>query len=258
MGRRLWIPLVVCVVALAAASVAVAELSQSGNLRISFDGGFSPQALPRDRAVPVTVHVEGRISTTDGSHPPPVKRLEIELNRSGRIDSRGLPRCSGPALQSTSSEAALERCRDALVGRGNFRADLEFGGEPLPASGPILAFNSQLHGRPALLLHLFISAPARLTFILPLTISHQARGQFGTVLSARVPKLAGGLGSVTQISLDIGRTWNFEGRRHGYISAACAAPAGFPGAIFPFARASFVFAGARTLDTTLTRDCRVR
>ncbi|HEX2707878.1 MAG TPA: hypothetical protein VHM66_07725 [Solirubrobacterales bacterium] len=98
------------------AGVARGELSQKGERRISFDGGFTPRSLPRDRPAPVTVSIEGSIGTTDGTHPPALRRLEIALNRNGRLSTRGLPACTSPLLQSTSTEAALERCRPALVG----------------------------------------------------------------------------------------------------------------------------------------------
>jgi hypothetical protein len=258
MPRRAVIPILLCVIALGGAAVAGAELSQSGNLRIAFDGGFAPRSLPRHRAVPVTVRVEGSIATTDGTHPPPLKRLVIELNRAGRLESRGLPVCSSPLLQSTSTENALRRCRPALVGRGAFRADLAFEQSGFPAKGTILAFNARDRGRPALLLHLYGTVPVRATLVLPLTISRRAKGDFGTVLSANIPKLAGGFGSVTEIELRIGREYTYRGRRRGYLSASCAAPAGFPGAVFSFLRGNFIFAGGRTLRTTLTRDCRVR
>jgi hypothetical protein len=258
MPRRLVIPILLCAAALGAAAGARAELSQSGNLRISFDGGFAPQSLPRDRPVPVTIRIEGSIATTDGTHPPALKRLEIELNRVGRLRSDGLPACSSPVLQSTSTETALARCGRALVGRGSFRADLAFEQSGFPAHGTILAFNAMHGGRPALLLHLYGTVPVRATFVLPLTISHLDKGQFGTLLSAEVPKLAGGFGSITEIELKIGREYTYRGRRRGYVSASCAAPTGFPGAVFPFARGNFTFAGGRTLRTTLTRDCRVR
>ena len=64
------------------------ELSQSGNLRISFSGDFSPHSLPRDRHAPISVHVKGAIETTDGSHPPPARRVEIALNRNGKLTTR--------------------------------------------------------------------------------------------------------------------------------------------------------------------------
>jgi hypothetical protein len=93
--------------------------------------------------------------------------------------------------------------------------------------------------------------------VVPLALTRH-EGQFGTVLSANVPVLAGGFVSVTELQLRIGRRYGFERAPHSYLSAACAAPAGFPGAVFPFARGNFTFAGGRTLHTVLTRDCKVR
>jgi len=259
MHSRLLIAIIAVLGVLLGAGLAQAELSQDGNLRISFKGGFAPHSLPRDRPAPVTVDLQGAISTTDGSHPPALRRIEIALNRNGRLSTAGLPPCSAGALQSTSTATALQRCRPSLVGRGGFKADVQFPGtELVPASGTMLAFFGQKNGRPALVLHLYATAPVQTTFILPLTISNRAKGQFGTILSARIPTLAGGLGSVTEIDLTIGRTYTYRGQRRGFISASCAAPAGFPGAIFPLARGSFHFADGKRIDTTLTRDCRVR
>lgn len=231
---------------------------QVDNVRIFFDGGFAPHSLPRDRLAPVTVSVEGSISTTDGSHPPPVRRLEIALNRNGRLTTRGLPGCSSGVLQSTSTESALALCRPALVGRGRFAADVQLDQDEVPTSGAILVFFSWRAGEPRLLLHLFGTVPVRATFVLALDISRRSEGQFGTVLSAKLPKLAGGLGSVTDIALKIGREYVHRGERLSFISASCGAPDGFGGAIFSFARASFFFPDARTIRATLVRNCRVR
>jgi hypothetical protein len=251
----------ICIVALGllGSGMAQGELSQTGTLRISFSGDFSPRSLPRDRPAPITVHVKGAIGTTDGSHPPPVRRVEIALNRNGRVTTEGLPACTSARLQSTSTQEALARCRSALVGRGRFGAEVEFpSAEPFPATGRALAFYGTRKGRPALMLHLYITTPVQTTFVLVLKISHQEKGQFGTVLTASIPSLAGGLGSVTEIDLTLGRTYTFRGRRRSFLSASCDAPAGFPGAVFSLARGSFFFADGRRVDTTLTRDCRVR
>jgi len=78
------------------------------------------------------------------------------------------------------------------------------------------------------------------------------------VLTTKVPTLAGGFGSITELQLRIGRNYTYRGKRRSYLSAACAAPAGFPGALFSFARGTFTFAGGRTLHTVLTRNCKVR
>jgi hypothetical protein len=258
MRTRLSILALLTLVVLLAAAAAQGEIFQEGKLRIHFDGSFSPRALPRDRLSPVTVSIEGSIATTDGSHPPALKRLEIGLNRNGKLTTRGLPACTAAELQSTTSENALDRCRPALVGRGSFRADLASTSEPVPVAGQILAFNGRQKGRPALILHLYGTVPVQATFVLPLAIRHRASGQFGTVLSTHVPVLAGGLGSITDVKLKLGRQYNFKGERLSFLSASCAAPAGFTKAIFPFSRGDFVFAGGTRIQTPVTRDCSVR
>lgn len=257
MRPRVLIPLLIALLSLTLGAASRAEVQQVENLRVSFDADFSPRDLPRRRQAPVKVEIEGKIETTDGSHPPALRWLEIELHRSGRLFSKGLPVCSAPILQSTASAEALARCRPALVGRGEFRADVELGRE-VPAVGEILAFNSRKRGKSSLLLHLFASVPVRFTMVVPLIIGHRQEGNFGTVLRARVPKLGGGLGSITEIELAIARQYSFRGKRRSYASAACGAPAGFPGAVFPFARASFRFEAHREVRTTLVRNCRVR
>lgn len=259
MLRRLLPSICIAALGLLGAGMAQGELSQTGNLRISFSGDFTPRSLPRDRPAPINVHVKGAIGTTDGSHPPPVRRVEIALSRNGQLTTEGLPACTSARLQSTSTKEALARCRPALVGRGRFGAEIEFPSvEPFPATGRALAFFGTSKRRPALLLHLYLTTPVQTTFVLALKISREKKGQFGTVLTASIPSLAGGLGSVTEIDLTIGRTYTYRGQRRSFLSASCAAPAGFPGAVFSLARGSFFFADGRQIETTLTRDCRVR
>ena len=259
MRKRLLIPVALALVALLGSAVATAEIRQVGNLRITFSGGFTPHALPRERPAPIKLDVAGKISTIDGSHPPALKRIEIGLHRNGQLATVGLPACTTSDLQSTTTETALERCRPALVGRGSFKADFAFPGiDPVPASGPILAFNGRRACKPALFFHLYAASPARITFVLPLTITHRQGQRFGTVLAGDIPVLASGLGSVSDIDVAIGRTYTYRGKKRSYISAACAAPAGFPGAIFSLARGSFKFADGRTINATLSGNCKVR
>lgn len=255
--RFLAIPILVALLSLAGGTISSAEVEQVENLRVNFDANFEPSSLPRDRAAPVKVNIEGKIATTDGSHPPALRWLEISLHRSGQLYSKGLPTCLAPTLQSTSSATALARCRPALVGRGSFQADVKLGRE-IPAIGKILAFNSRRGGKRSLLLHLFADVPVRFTMIVPLAIGHRRDGEFGTVLRAKIPRIGGGLGSITQIQLTIGRRYSFRGQRRSYASAACGAPADFQGAVFPFARASFRFEAHREIRSTLIRSCQVR
>src|SRR3954466_3413759 len=244
---------------LAFASISRAEVEQQGNLRVHFSAQFTPRSLPRQRPAPIEVNIQGSVATTDGSHPPPLQVLEVKLNRNGHLSTMGLPTCRPSLLQSTSPNGAVARCGDALVGHGSFTADLALGGnEPILSNGKILAFNGRRSGRPALFLHFFGGVPVRFTLIVPLTIGQLKGGQYGTVLRTRIPKLAGGFGSITQIDLSLGRRWTFAGKRRSSLSAACSPPAGFPGASFAFASADFRFQAHQALHPTLVRSCHVR
>ncbi|HEY6550834.1 MAG TPA: hypothetical protein VIY71_06515 [Solirubrobacterales bacterium] len=257
--RHLAISAVFALTILTGAVAARGELIQQGSLRVHFDGQLRPRALPREHRAPVTVSLEGAVSTSDGTRPPQLREMTVAVNRAGVVSATGLSTCSAPELQQTSTEAALRACRPALVGSGHFAANVDFPGAPLiPARGEILAFNSRIHGRPRMLLHLYGSSPVRAAFVLPFEISHRRQGRYGTVFSTKIPELASDLGYVTEIAMKISRTYNYKGQRRSFISASCAAPAGFAGAIFPLAKATFSFANGQRLATGLSRDCKVR
>ena len=129
---------------------------------------------------------------------------------------------------------------------------------PFPVHGQMLAFNGRAHGKPAILLHVYASTPADVTVILPFSVRHPRRGKFGTVLTAKVPRLASDLGYVTSVKLVFDRRYSYRGKRRSFLSARCAAPTGYPGAIFSFTKGTFSFAGDKRIATTLVRTCKVR
>lgn len=258
MPRSLAISIALLISALSGAGIAHGELSQSEGLRVDFNGGFSPSTLPRDRLVPVSVRMEGSFGTVNGRQPPQLMQISFAINRNGKLFSGGLPTCAAGLLQSTTSRTALTLCRPALIGRGSFSANLNFPGFPqVPVLGRLLAFNGRSEGQAEILLHLYVSSPAQVTLVVPFKVVRQSAGAFGTILSARIPKIAGEIGDVTNISLEIGRRYRFRGRPRSLLSASCAAPPGFPGAIFNFAKGTFYFANGQRLTTTLTRACQV-
>jgi hypothetical protein len=258
-SRRFQIAVALALVLLTAGGIAHAEFAQEGNLRVIFDGHLAPRSLPRERLAPVTVSINGTVTTTDGTRPPQLSEMTIAVNRAGKVSLDGLPRCPAGLLQQTSDKAALERCRGALVGHGHFAVNVNFPDAPLiPAHGRVLAFNSRLHGKPGLLLHLYGTTPVRAAFVLPFTISHRPGTNFGTVFSTRIPKLASNLGYVNDIEMTMGRTYRYRGKQRSFLSASCAAPPGFATAAFTLARGTFTFSNGQQLTTTLARDCRVR
>jgi hypothetical protein len=241
------------------AGVAQGERIKSGNLIVSLSGEIVPHALPRTTAVPVRMHIEGDVQTLSSGQPPPLRRLTVAVNRQGKLFTRGLPICTPEQLQGTSTAGALSVCGPALVGRGQFDATVALPTlAPFPAHGAVLAFNGRRAGRQAIFLHIYSTRPTPITFVLPLTIDHQHGGEFGIVVSATMPRLAGDLAYVTGIEFTLHRRYRFAGRMHSYLSASCSAPAGFPGAIFVLAKGTFQFANGQRLRTSLVRDCQVR
>lgn len=247
--------------ALGVGAVAVAhaepEVIQRGNARVVFDGKLSPHRLPRSGTAPVRVAVSANIQPVSGKAPPQLRRIKIEINRNGHLDTRGLPVCSLSEIQPSTTQDALSQCRRSLVGTGTFSAKLLVSGTaPFPSEGKMYAFNSVLHGRPAILAHVYGTKPAPVSYTIPFEI-RKTKGTYGLVLTAEFPQFDSHKGYVSGISLDLGRNFSAGGRRHSYLSAGCPAPKGFPGAVFPFARASFAFK-SRTLTSTLTRTCQAR
>ncbi len=247
-----------CAASLALAVPARAEVVQQGNLRVSFAGKIAPHVLPRVGTAPVSVTLGGEIKTTDGSKPPQLRTISLAINRNGRLDYRGLPRCNYGEIQPATTSEAREACASSLVGTGSFAANVALPEQsPFPSNGKVLAFNGNLHGRPFVFAHIFGTEPLPQSFVLPFAIRRQG-GEYGTVLTAELPQVAAEWGFVSGVTLTLKRSFIHRGKRRSYVAAGCPAPRGFPGATFGFAKASFGFEDGRALSSTLTRSCGVR
>lgn len=257
MRRRVAVLLAVLVLAgLAVGAFANAEVVQRGSLRVTFDGALTPRSLPRTGTAPVRVGVSAKIATDDGAPPPQLRTMTIAINSAGRFDPTLLPVCTVADIQPSTTANALRACGDSLVGQGSFQAKVLLGqSAAFPAVGKLYAFNGRYHGHPAILAHVFGTEPVPTSFTLPFELL-KSKGTFGTVLRASLPAVTGKSGYITGLSLNLGRTVGSGPRRRSYLSAGCPAPQGFPGAVFPFARASFDF-GTSKLTSTLTRNCKV-
>ncbi|HEY1285258.1 MAG TPA: hypothetical protein VGF04_04160 [Solirubrobacterales bacterium] len=243
---------------LGAASIARAELSASGNLFITFNGGIVPNALPRHDRAPITVWIAGKVRTLAGEQPPALRTITIALNRSGRLETKGLPTCRRGRIEATTSAEALKVCGDALVGSGTYRARSTFPEQARsPTFGKILAFNATTNGHPAILAHVHGTKPAPSTNIIPFQI-RRTKGRYGTVLTGSSPIGLTRWGYLKQITLRLHRNYVYRGRRHSYLSAPCRAPEDLSQATFPFAYTSMSFVDGRILSATLSRTCRVR
>lgn len=238
--------------------MAHAELIERGDLFVKFSGGIAPQSLPRHTNAPISVQVAGTVKTLSGERPPALRWIAIAINHGGRIDTKGLPVCRRSQIEPATSAQALHVCRPALVGEGRYSAALALPEQSsFPLYGRVLAFNAVVGGQPAILAHVYGQSPIPNSRIIVFRI-HHSTGTFGTVLTAALPASLNRHGYLKKISLDLRRKFAYGGRTHSYLSAACAAPAGFRSALFPFVRVSMTFSDGRKLASNLIRSCRVR
>jgi len=243
--------------ALCLASLAHAEVIQRAGLRVTVQGELTPRKLPRQGSAPIHVSIATEIASTKGGDPPQLRKLSIAINKYGRFDTKGLPTCTERDIQPATTQGALAACGPSLVGTGHFAAKILFKQQvPFPSSGKLYAFSGTYKGKPAILAHVYGKKPVPTSFTFPFVL-REAKGTFGTVLSASFPTVTGNAGYVTGLSLSLGKTFKAGGKTHSFLSASCPAPKGFGGAAFPLAKATLSFPG-KTLGTTLTRDCKVR
>jgi hypothetical protein len=242
-----------------AAGIADAEITQKGTLRVKVTAELDPRRLPREKRAPVAVSIDSGFTTTDGSVPPQLRTLRIELDRHGRLDTAGLAICHVNQIQPASTAQAVAACRAALVGRGSFSVTVLLRNqEPYATQGRLLLFNGVLKGKPVLLGHIYSPRPFANSFVIPFRISSNRRGRYGIVLAASLPKAFTSWGHVTAMRLRLGRRYSSHGERRSFASAGCPAADGFQGAVFPLARISFSFLGGLSLTPTVTSTCTVR
>jgi hypothetical protein len=211
------------VVALAVAGTANAQKFRVGNLILDADGGFAPKALPKHENAPIKIFGGGKLSTVNGELPPILDTINIEFDRHGAVDTLGLPVCKAGKLEATTAPQARRSCPDAIVGKGNGSAIVQFPeSKPIPVSSPITIFNGPKKGRnPTILAHAYTTVPVPTTFIVPVTIEKIHKGVYGYRTKAKIPKIANEYGHPISGNLTINRKWTFKGKKHSYVNARC-------------------------------------
>jgi hypothetical protein len=206
-----------------ASALAKPEVVQVGNLFLRDNGGISPTKLPRHEQAPISANLNGQIGTTDGSHPPAIKAVIADFDKSIQVNAKGLPVCKEKQLVARSTVAAKKACPDAIVGSGGGEVEVAFPEQaPFSAKGPIVLFNGGVHGGTALLLiHTYVAVPAPTAVVATVKITHIHRGHFGLHTVSRIPPIAGGAGSVTKFKLTIDRTFTYKGKKESYLTASC-------------------------------------
>jgi hypothetical protein len=220
-----YITVVVAGIALVFAATALArrQVVHAGNLYLADDGGISPSVLPRHEAVPVVAHLKGEIGTLDGSHPPAVRTVNLDIDKTIGVNAKGLPVCKQSLIVARETAIAKKVCDKAMIGSGEGEVEVAFPEQrPFSAQGPVVLFNGGVQGRTTtVLVHAYVAVPAPTAIVTVAEITRIHRGPFGLHILARIPRIAGGYGSVTRFDLTVGRKFPYKGKERSYLTASC-------------------------------------
>ncbi len=255
-GRRAQLMLVAMVaglVALVGVGSAIAEKPvtvEAGNLLFTFNGGFSPKALPKNKLAPITLTASGKIAAKDGGHPPALTSAIVQTDKNGAVFVKGLPVCKSGQLQSRDTAAARKACPKSVIGTGKTSVEVA-----LPEQKPILVdsaltvFNGgEKAGTTTFYIHAFFSAPVSGAIVTTVKIKKIHRGRYGLESVATIPKIVSGAGSVKSFDLKIGKTYTYKGKKVSVLSAKCS-----DGKLQAFA--SSIFADGTKASAGIIRTC---
>jgi CxxC motif-containing protein len=205
-------------IALTVAGIATAEKPvkvRAGNLDLTFNGGFTPKTLSKTKLTPISLNVSADIKTVDGTHPPALKEFNVETDKNGAINVKGLPVCTASKLQSQDTKHAEAICKTAIIGSGQATAEIQFPEQaPIPAKSKIIAFNGGFKGGvTTLFVHAYLTVPTPAAIVTTVKVKKISNGRYGLEAKSSIPKIAGGSGSVTHFNLAI--------NKKGVLSAKC-------------------------------------
>jgi hypothetical protein len=194
-----------------------------GNLKLRFNGGFSPKTLSKTKLTPIALSAEGQISTLDGSHPPALKEFLLETDKNGAVNVKGYPTCKSSQLQAQDTAHAKAICKPALIGTGKTKVEILFEeSRKVPVTSELLVFNGGVKGGvTTLYIHAYITLPVPAAIVTTVKIKKIHHGRYGMLSTATIPKIAGGAGSVTSFSLKINKKFTYKGKKVSVLSAKC-------------------------------------
>ena len=212
--------------ALTVAGIATAEkpeVVQVGNLKLTFNGGFSPKVLPKKTMAPIALTAEGKIDTLDGTHPPALKEFLVETDKNGTINTKGYPVCKSGQLQAQDTKNAEAVCGDTIVGKGTTKIDIAMEEQGvIPVKSPLLVLNGGVKGGvTTLFIHAYITVPVPSAVVTTVKIKKINKGRYGLLSTATIPKIAGGSGSVRSFALTVNKKFNYKGKKVSVLTAKC-------------------------------------
>jgi hypothetical protein len=211
---RSTVVLVAMLAALVASAIAVASpvIQVTPTLETILSGGPSPTRLPARERAPVSLLLAERVQAPDGSHPPALRHLEVDLDRHFALDVEGLPRCH-PGLQE-QRKTVVEQCEPAEVGAGTLAVEVAFPEQqPREVEGTLQVFNGGIvRGVTTFWLYAYLPAPVGGSITMQLRFRRHADGRYGLQGVLDGPRIADGAGSITYLGARF---------RKGIFSASC-------------------------------------
>lgn len=215
--------------------------AEAGNLKFTFNGGFSPSKLPKKKFAPISLSASGKIVTKDGSHPPALKQVVLETDKNGAINVKGVKVCKSGQLQSRDTRGAEKACKKSIIGKGKTDVQIQFPEQnPIPVRSDLIVFNGGKRGATTtLFIHAYITVPTPAAIVTTVKIKKVKNGRYGLKSIATIPKIAGGSGSVKSFNLVVSKR---------VLSARC--PDGKLQA-----KAAAKFADGTNVKATILRTC---
>ena len=220
-------------------------------LDVTLDVEVSPTALPKTERAPASLTVDTAIGTKDGSRPPALEKLVLQLDRNTSIDVGGVPICNRGYDIRLGLDGVRRICRDSIVGGGKAGFEVAFPELAPVASSPnaLAIFNGGTdEGRTVLYALTEMTQPVVTMITMRIEIRRHPKGRMGTEAIVSVPKVLNGAASLTDLSLILHRRISGRASKAGILSAKCP-----EGEFLADVRADFADADAVAVD--LLRRC---
>jgi hypothetical protein len=190
----------------------------SGNGEVIFGAGVAPTVVSKAKPTPVALSVFWDIATPAGLQPPQLNTLTLKLDGNVAIDLQGYPACN-PSLPYQGPHGPEQTCRRARIGSGTIAVSIALPeAEEVRLSRKLLIFNG---GRNKLYAYGRIDAPVPSAIVITGQVEKIHEGGYRTEVVFSVPRIAGGLGSLTSFKAMIGRRYPDEARQTGIVTLRC-------------------------------------
>jgi hypothetical protein len=181
-------------------------------LTLKVDGEPKPRALPKRVMAPIAVAARGEIVSADGSQPPALREMVVDLDKNAEIHAADFPSCGLRRLEGRGAAEVRSACRDAIVGRG--KALIGVGSsERGSVEVPLTLVNGGVAGSiTRLFVHGEIPAPEPVAIVSVAKVEKARKGRYGHTATWRIPSILDGAGSLLELNFQLER---------GYVSARC-------------------------------------